>query len=64
MNKSGAIIKTSREGAPSQTVSTSYKKEVIFMKNEYIAVLLRLIEQGIVSSVTVTKGTVTIRIKK
>ena len=34
------------------------------MKNEYIAVLLRLIEQGIVSSVTVTKGTVTIRIKK
>ena len=34
------------------------------MKNEYIYVLLNLIEQGIVASVTVTKRVVTIRIKK
>lgn len=33
------------------------------MSNEYIYVLLRLIEQGIVSSITVTKEMVTIRIK-
>lgn len=34
------------------------------MSNEYITVLLKLIEQGIVSSITVTKDMVTIRIKK
>lgn len=34
------------------------------MSNEYIMLLLKLIEQGIVSSVTVTKDIVTIRIKK
>ena len=56
-------FKTSREGAPSKTVSTS-TKEVIIMSNEYILVLLKLIEQGIVNSVTVTKDMVTIRIKK
>ena len=34
------------------------------MSNEYIMLLLKLIEQGIVNSVTVTKDMVTIRIKK
>ncbi len=34
------------------------------MSNEYIFALLKLIEQGIVSSITVTKEIVTIRIKK
>ena len=34
------------------------------MSNEYILALLKMIEQGIVSSITVTKDIVTIRIKK
>lgn len=34
------------------------------MSNEYIIVLLKLVEQGVVSSITVTKEIVTIRIKK
>ena len=34
------------------------------MSNEYIIVLLKLVEQGTVSSITVTKDMVTIRIKK
>ncbi len=34
------------------------------MSNEYIIALLKLVEQGIVSSITVTKEIVTIRIKK
>ena len=34
------------------------------MSNEYIMFLLKLIEQGVVSSITVTKDMVTIRIKK
>ena len=40
------------------------KEEVIFMNIEYILLLLRFIEQGKVSSITVTKSFVTIRIKK
>lgn len=34
------------------------------MSSKYIIVLLKLIEQGIVASITVTKDIVTIRIKK
>ena len=34
------------------------------MGRDYILLLLNLIEQGIVSSVTVSKRTVTVRIKK
>ncbi len=45
-------------------VSTSYKKEVIFMTIEYILLLLRLVEQGVVSSVTVSQTMITVRIKK
>ena len=45
-------------------VSTSYIKGVIFMSIEYILLLLRLVEQGAVSSVTVSQTMVTVRIKK
>lgn len=34
------------------------------MKKEILSLLLELVRQGIVNSVTVTKNTVTIRIKK
>ncbi len=45
-------------------VSTSLNKEVIFMNIEYILLLLKLVEQGVVSSITVSKTIVTVRIKK
>lgn len=45
-------------------VGTSYKKGVILMSNGLILFLLEMIQQGTLSSVTVTKDTVTIRIKK
>ena len=45
-------------------VSTSLIKEVIFMSIDYIMLLLALSGQVNVSSITVTKSSVTIRIKK
>ena len=39
-------------------------KEVMLMKQEYILLLLNLIEKGLVSSITVSKTMVVIRIKK
>ncbi len=39
-------------------------KEVMLMKQEYILLLLDLIEKGLVSSITVSKTLVVIRIKK
>ncbi len=45
-------------------VSTSLSKEVIFMSIDYIMFLLRLVEQGVVSSVTVSQTMITVRIKK
>ncbi len=39
-------------------------KEVMLMKREYILLLLNLIEKGLVSSITVSKTLVIIRIKK
>lgn len=45
-------------------VSTSYKKEVMHMKKEILSILLELVRLGIATSVTVTKNTVIIRIKK
>ncbi len=45
-------------------VSTSLIKEVIFMSIGYILLLIRLFELGRVSSISVSKNTVTIRIKK
>ena len=40
------------------------RKEVMLMKQEYILLLLNLIEKGLVSSITVSKTLVIIRIKK
>lgn len=34
------------------------------MGNEYILLLLKLIDKGVVTSITVTKDIVTVRIKK
>ncbi len=45
-------------------VSTSLKKGVILMKNKFFILLLELVRLGVVSSVTVSKNFVTIRIKK
>ena len=45
-------------------VSTSYKRGGDFMSVNYILLLALLAEQGIVTSVTVSKSSVTIRIKK
>lgn len=40
------------------------EKGVMLMKQEYILLLLNLIEKGLVSSITVSKTLVVIRIKK
>ena len=45
-------------------VSTLFKKGVILMTDEEIYMLLRLIRNGIIYSVTVNKTSVIIRIKK
>ncbi len=57
------VFARERTGRP-VAVSTSLKKGVILMSNGLILLLLDLIGQGALSSVTVTKDTVTIRIKK
>lgn len=53
-----------QRGYPSKTVWHFHYKEVIFMGNEYILLLLKLIDKGVVTSITVTKDIVTVRIKK
>lgn len=57
-------INNSKGATPCKTVSTSLIKEVIIMSTDYIIFLLKLIEQNFVSSITVTKTMVTVRIKK
>ena len=59
-----AVRKGGSERGDPWRLALPTKEEVIHMGNGLILFLLEMIQKGAISSVTVSKGTVTIRIKK
>ena len=58
------IMQLSNKGKSSKAVSTSDKKEVIFMRFELIALLSWLVREGYITSFHVTKDKIYVTIKK
>ena len=57
------IIRTSNEGDSPEAVSTSRKKEVVFMRFDLIELLAALLEEGYIISFRVTKSKTYVAIK-